>query len=553
MLIQFRHVSLSGLAGHRWLRWIGLLFFVTLGLGLEAGDANAQARNRGYLEACDGSNLCLTGLQCARLGGAPTGICSFECIPGSPDSSSCPNGEPCTSQLALPGVCYCLNNAECNKGACAKGGCKCINGQCVGTRKVGDTCDEVENACDLKLKCASVNNEKRCLPLCLGGVNGPVCDNNMPCVGDGNFSVCKCTDDAHCRATGADYLCRNGICVNKLGIGEVCTNNNQCQTGLSCGFDDRTATRKRCYVTCRTSQNLCLAGETCKNVGGGVTVCRCDQNSPCPNGETCTNGLCGTKPRCGTSVSCRTGFVCVSPAAGSHGVCVPECKTKKDCEADKTVCTRVSTTSACFCSGDRDCGVGNRCVGLRCVKGCTKRSDCTFPEFCRDGACQPPNEGDDIGEPPVGEVTLVDGGEGSTTEKAVKEPGPESKCQPGCEDGEECDETSGQCQIIKLALGRSCTKAEACESGLCVNSQSAQICTKACSSDGDCQSLGLRCVSAEGQQVCHYPAAAPVTEKDNPNALGCCQVNAEPSWIPFFVVLLFFVLLNVRRPSTEND
>lgn len=542
-----RLVVRNSMGLRRCLQIVGLFTLVAVWMGMVSSSSFAQQRNKGFLESCDGSNLCLTGLQCAKIAGSVQGICAFECIPGSPQSNTCPNGEPCSSQLALPGVCYCLNNNECNKGACAKGGCRCVNGQCVGTRKLGETCDEVNNACDIKLKCASVGNTKRCLPLCLGGVNGPICDNRMPCVGEGNFSVCKCTDDAHCRATGANFFCRNGVCVNKLPIGEKCTTNAQCENGLVCAFDDRTATQRRCLLQCRTSQNLCIGGETCKQVGGSQTVCRCDRNAPCPNGEVCENGLCSKRDRCSLTKSCPTGTVCISPGRSDHGVCVKECRDNKACESEGNLCTRIGNSRACFCSSDGECSKGQKCIGLKCVKGCKQRTDCTFPQFCRNGGCQPPNEGDDIGEPPAPEQT--DGGEATVKEQKVREPGPESKCQPGCKEGEECDETTGTCKLITYPVGKSCTKPEVCDSKLCVEFKGAQICTQACTADGDCEKFGLRCVSVGGQSVCHFPEAPPVQETDPPTALGCCEVNTEPSLLPLFFVVAFFLLLGSRRRS----
>lgn len=514
----------------------------TLGLGWFGSLAHAQQQTQSYLSSCDNVNFCKIGLVCARQPGVVTGVCVYSCNPGGPDNSLCPGYEPCNSQLALPGACFCLTNNDCSQGPCKNTKCSCINGQCVGDRKLTDICDD-KNACALGLYCSTVGNEKRCLPLCMGGASGPICDNKMPCVGEGNFSVCKCTTDAHCSATGTGYICRNGNCLAKLQIGDICENPTQCETGMDCAYDDRTATQKRCLPKCTPGRTDCLAGETCKNVGTNFTVCRCDNNDPCTNGATCTSGLCEGRERCSSTKSCSTGSVCVSSLTSKQGVCVKSCNNDKECANEGALCRTSSGIRGCFCTDDTQCNTGERCRLLKCIKGCRSNADCNSPEICKSGTCQMPQDGDEIDE-----NRDADASSGENVSETTVEPGPESKCTTPCKQGEICNETTGTCELERFPVGKSCEKAETCLSGVCADNNGLKICSKTCSVDADCSDVGLVCRALGGQQVCHFSEAPVTTDKDNPPKQGCCQVDTEPSGFTFlFTIFVLLILLRVRR------
>lgn len=513
-----------------------------LWLGWITSPAHAQQQTESYLAACDNLKLCKIGLVCARQPGVAQGICVYSCNPGGPDNSLCPGYEPCNSQLALPGACFCLTNNDCNQGPCKGGKCSCVNGQCVGTRKLTELCDNA-NPCSIGLYCSTVNNEKRCLPLCFGGASGPICDNKMPCSSEGNFSVCKCTVDAHCSATGPGFFCRNGTCLGKLQLGDVCQNAAQCDTGLDCAYDDRTATVKRCFAKCTAGRDDCFGGETCKNVGSSFTVCRCDNNDPCPNGVVCTNGLCQGRDRCGGTTSCAAGQVCVLNQSSKQGICVKSCNVDKDCDNEGALCKISSGIKGCFCSDDSQCNTGQRCRFLKCVKGCTSRADCNSAEICKNGVCQIPQEGDPIDESPL-EPTDASPSEG-TSESPI-ELGPESNCKEPCTTGQICNETTGQCELERFPVGKSCEKPESCLSGICADNNGLKICSKACTQDTDCSDVGLVCRTLGSQQVCHFSEAPPVTDKDTSPKLGCCQTHDTAStW--FSLILGIVVLLALFR------
>ncbi len=519
----------------------GLLLLGWLWLFAFTHPVHAQKISQQYLQNCDGSRLCVQGLVCARQSGTPTGVCVHSCNPGD-STTGCPHGEPCNSQMAIPGACICLSNAQCNKGACKGGKCSCLNGQCVGKRKLAEVCDD-SNPCALGLLCSSVGTkEKRCLKLCIAGASGPICSNRMPCVREGNFTVCRCSEDSHCSATGPGYFCRGGTCVNRLRVGDVCKQSTQCESGLECAFTDFTATEKRCFPRCVTGVD-CFAGETCVRPGSVNPVCRCDKNSACPSGSSCVNGLCDLFKRCSPSLPCKDGYACTVPATGSQqGICVKKCRGDKDCSGQKAFCRQSGGIRACFCTSNSHCNSGDKCLNFKCVKGCRTRSDCKFPEFCRKGVCQPAQDGDIIGEPPPTEGKA----DASAPDAPKPEPKPLSKCKNGCPIGQICNETKAKCEIRIKEIGESCTKPEECKSKLCVNSKSLSICTKACQKPLDCRDVGLECRVIQAQQVCHFPNSVS-PEKKTPSRFGCCQVNSEPSLLPLLLLALFGAFTWRRR------
>lgn len=199
-----------------------------------------------------------------------------------------------------------------------------------------------------------------------------------------------------CR-TGADcpsgYACQQGSCVNASG----CTQPADCPQGSVCASDG----------TCRygdCSQNGCVAGYTCKLVGGsptcvgngaadagptdaGTTECMMDSTCVATKGAgaKCLNGTCvGAADQCSDTTQCQAGFQCV------QGVCTPSCSGTKPCptgytcDAQKGVCTGNPTP----CTDNSMCTGGNLCVEGHCVAPCTNGS-CGAGLVCVAGGCIP--------------------------------------------------------------------------------------------------------------------------------------------------------------------
>jgi hypothetical protein len=160
-----------------------------------------------------------------------------------------------------------------------------------------------------------------CSETCMGGPMSS-CPGDSHCrrIGQGMGSaICLdgCADNSECR-TG--YIClqiginTDRVCwpleegsmnPNGLPVGDACTQDQDCNSGLSCldppgpGWDDGYCTKQFCDV----QNNPCPSGSLCYNFPGLFSLCL----NECPSG--------------GSQSTCRPGYYCLGPT-GSPGVCI---------------------------------------------------------------------------------------------------------------------------------------------------------------------------------------------------------------------------------------
>jgi hypothetical protein len=149
-----------------------------------------------------------------------------ECVPGQPSAEIC-NGidDDCDGMIDDGAFCDIDSPATCGRtGVCAGGSCQLYGTQtvCRFASCVGET-KQFEARCDGSGSCPP-SQTQHCAPY--------RCQSNgLDCIGPGG---CGGPDDCV-----SDHFCQGGLCVPRRGLGEACTQSNQClsnhcATGVCC-------------------------------------------------------------------------------------------------------------------------------------------------------------------------------------------------------------------------------------------------------------------------------------------------------------------------------
>lgn len=314
--------------------------------------------------------------------------------------------------------------------------------------------------CRADYYCATINQgkAKACLPRgsqplgtpcetdvqCQGGICHPFpkgqyctqrCNSNNPCpagfdckiqnTDDPNSTLCEetCLKDNDC-PTG--YKCESQRCVipdntTERAIGEACSLNKQCQSGL-CLSGTGQPLQGACSKYC-SSQIPCPEGSTCTDLGSAGKLCLkscesnsqctrssdfcylihprdtnsqqkipCDKRTDCPKSDTfstfcatdlegrfCTTGVClprgsrtGGQP-CLSALQCQSGFCYIQPSPK-----VLACKSSQDCPTSAPICQ----SDQCTCRNSQDCPAGWSCFDGRCTEGGVCAASCDSGGSC---------------------------------------------------------------------------------------------------------------------------------------------------------------------------
>ncbi|CAJ0599943.1 unnamed protein product [Cylicocyclus nassatus] len=329
-----------------------------------------------------------------------------KCVQKVPIGSPCQVTQQCLGGAQCNyGLCQCAAGQSIINGVCSGGpgtGCPLnqvmVNGQCMPTVGIGLRCSYtqqclgnsvcVSNLCQCPTgsnnyngKCTSpecqqnqilVNNQ--CLPL---AVVGGRCTYNEQCTGNSECAngYCRCPDGSAptngiCNGQGS--VCKtyqvsvNNQCLDKVSIGQSCTNTAQCIANA------------RCTSVCECNYPSVYDGTSCVT---GITYC-----SP---GTVSVTGRCFPLVRLGQS--CQNSAQCMSFGTCSNGVCV--------CQVNAIVINNVCRTNEEIggsCLANQQCQGGSVCQSgyCRCPSGQVDFGDgiCRYGSSTSEQVCASPNE-----------------------------------------------------------------------------------------------------------------------------------------------------------------
>ncbi len=282
---------------------------------------------------CTDGSECVGGLCAATPSGA---VCSQECDPMRP-TFGCPPSFYCAS---TPGSCAAF----------------CVPGS------PGE--QALETSCDADTDCASGlcrdpgDGVRRCLDPCRGD-RGDCLDGEVCVASDGACSACV---DASILSSprglgevcSTDTQCRSGICVIRDGVGEcsvTCGVRSPCEEGFAC-VGERCIVRREQPVggPCLTSDD-CALGAVCAAQGDRRwCTSLCTAEAPCPMGFDCIavsgtpicapmGGLVGEP--CTTDVECSIGMC-------REGACTAPCSATERCGPGFLCEALADGSRACF-------------------------------------------------------------------------------------------------------------------------------------------------------------------------------------------------------------
>jgi len=324
----------------------GLLDFTkTSLLGGPDGDLALQAANatRKALPTPNCPNLCGSGFTC-RDPSNPTCVC---------DLFYCAGGKTCVG--AYPGQCRgvgavgapCSGGADCSSGLCS------LDGKCISP---GTSCGD----CAPPKYC---DNEKCCVPKCLGAVGlgeGASCPQDDGC---NPSAKCDCSQPATCQS---GICCTTNCSFHSCGMEDICNKGTPCDCHLYPGYSCHNST----CVPCTQCDDPAVAGSKC----GGANDCNprslCGCTAPlvcCSDPSKCTANTC-CPPKC------NTGKCGANTSDGCGGTCEGKCPPGFDCSATG-VCVCTGNSGTCLCSSDSGgttCSPGDTCNnGKCCHRTCT--------------------------------------------------------------------------------------------------------------------------------------------------------------------------------------
>ncbi len=318
---------------------------------------------------CGVESRCAAGTVCVGSSCIPTS-CSPACALGETcvgttcrcgDGPACTEGTVCNGTSCVAPACVpaCGSGESCLGGSCFCGaGPRCESGQtCAGDRCVAITC---EPAC--------VGDEVCTDGACRCGA-GPACAGDQTCVGTSCTSACP---ESPCRLVSPQCGCTSSSCdVDRQAGTRICRALGTRTEGQACSTDNR-----------------CVAGQTCVGYGDPVSLCNrfCETHTDCTGGEgsRCSftiNSEGGQMLARVCSVACdpRTGAGCPSDMA---------CRISAT-EAGETVtdCRQTGTPFPLGCFGDAMCPVGEACkttgIGGSCESYCrVGANDCGLMQVC---------------------------------------------------------------------------------------------------------------------------------------------------------------------------
>ncbi len=269
----------------------------------------------------------------------------------------CNDGNPCTDDSCVSGVCQHTNNGNsCNDGIFCNGTDTCAGGSC--SAHSGDPCASGQLCCESSDTCVDE------------------CCNHAACA-DAN----ACTTDS----------CVSGVCQNT-------NNNNSCNDSIFCNGTD-TCSGGSCSAhtgtPCGPAQVCCEAIDLCND--------NCCSDGDCAVNEICDAGQDVCLRTCSTDEDCDDGYPCTGTDTCVAGICqitfISDCQPngREDfCDIDE------ETSTDCNVNGIPDECAGEE--GLVALTGASFGCDDTLPRIRNNVlrltfACN-------ITEPDTGEVQI---------------------------------------------------------------------------------------------------------------------------------------------------
>jgi hypothetical protein len=322
------------------------------------------------------------------------GICHAPGVPGDPcdlpdqcDPPFCVDGYCCTSAV-------CLAGEFCNTGSCGPPGppgtgCN-ANEQCNPPNCVNDTCCNM-SACPVGQRCDIPPFEGMCSArLGIG----------EPCIDDGQCQEnLFCTDNVCCTSDdcGPGRACnvagREGICSGLPTPTPTATRTPTPQANGSQCDDDEECLSSNCVDNTCCASPVCPSGQRCNiSTAPGICTTPMPTNGPCQDDDDCTTqncngGTCGPEhtptplppgAACQTTSQCQAGFEC-NEAEGR--LCCEElvCPAGTSCRipGKEGFCFNLPTPTPTRLPDGARCPNGDVCQSGNCVND----------TCCRDASC----------------------------------------------------------------------------------------------------------------------------------------------------------------------
>jgi hypothetical protein len=381
---------------------------------------------------CSTNQICVGGTGCAPAGAVPCGagycaagrLCTADGLCARPDPCTgvnCDDGDPCTTDSCVHGVCQHLPIA----------GCCTADAQCqTGDPCSHDTCDPATATCVHAPVANCCRRAADCPPLA------------DPC------RVATCTDNQ----------CGTGPAVDGTACddGDACTRTDTCQGGVCTGGDP---------VVC-TAADQCHVAGTCDPATGACSNptapdgSACDDANPCTVGDACRGGACvGDPVTCQPLDACHDAGVCDT----TTGTCTNPPKADGTSCSDGNACTQTDTCQGGVCTGANPvvCAPPNECqetgtcdaASGQCVyqpkpddTPCTGNDQCFQTYACKQGVC-------------TGSIPVVCTASDQCHVAGTCNPATGTCSNSQASDGTACDD------------GNPCTYGDTCQGGVCTAGQ----------------------------------------------------------------------------------
>ena len=443
------------------------------------------------LPSCSGDTLTLVAecsgsyAQCpsaSTLSCAPYVCGAVSCLTGCSGDAECDAGNFCDGGSCVPKL---AAGTACNGGGehCASGFCAdgfCCNVAC------GGQCE----ACNL------TGSQGTCLAVTGAPHAGrPACTaENASCGGS-----CDGTTRTQCTYPGSNVACRSPACA--LGIATLAAG---CDSAGHCGPQ---LTQTCAPFKCNAAGTAC-AGD-------------CASDSDCTNGNFCSAGVCRAALALGKA--CTGAHQCESEQCVDGVCCDSSCGDQ--CEA----CDIPGLEGLCSATLGAPTGGRPACAGdgSTCGGSCDgdKRDACRYPDqgvMCRAPSC-------------ANGTAVVAGfcnGAGDCPPVETRDCDPyrcgNTNCLGDCESDSDCvDDQFCQAGIctVKQALGKACSGATGCASGLCVDGV---CCDSACT--GQCEACNVSGSEGQCAPVHGLPhGGRPACEHDGSSCDGACNGTLRTS------------------------
>jgi hypothetical protein len=315
------------------------------------------------------------------------------------------------------------------------------------------------------------------------------------------------------------------------GGGEVCASTDDCLVGV-CDVTNNVCTDRQCDV----AGSECGEGKTCSNdflcVDSSVLTSGCTDRHDCIPDKLCIEGSCqlpGESKFCDSNEDCLVGSVC-NPEGS---VCESGCAENKDCDGTQS-CQGGQCIAADFCTV-QSCRVKGKICNT--VTGNCEES--AFADLCK--AC---GNNNDCGSENDLCSALASGGSFCTQECDLAatnncpatftcmEAGPSTQCVPtsfscnkcvteGCDVGQACNSTSGECETAPGTCGE-CSQDYECGNGWrCADFEGSKRCLAPCVNDncsgGDtCESVGSEQLCTPASGTCDRCAGVTCNDSEKP-------------------------------------